>query len=408
MLTGSHDLIRQINRFHILNAIRRQPFVSRTELASQLGLAQGTVSGIVGDLVGEGMLFERLEKTGDPAGGRPRRQLELNPNIAYVVGAYVSPPSGEVTAEVANLRGDRLARTSQRVPPLVGDAGAFADAVAATVSAAVRESGLALMSIHSVGVGVPAVVETHSGVLHWLPGLFESPAPLAKLLSARLGRPVIIDNTAHLAARAERWFGDGREIDDFAVVLVGHGIGIGQYVGGALWLGGHGLGPEIGHTKVGLEPDALCGCGARGCLSAFASGFAIFKRAQEALGDVALSGQDHQLSLDAYAREAAAGHPVLAPIFEQAGRGLGLALANLITVTGPEHIIVVFASEDLDAALRRPLQQAIIEATPRFLRGRTSVAFKLSQAVEGAKGAAALALERIYRTPLEPEHLPPG
>src|SRR3990167_6588140 len=143
MLTGSQDFSRQINRLHVLNAVRRRELISRTELASQLGLAQGTVSAIVGGLVAEGFLFERGTKTGDAVGGRPRMRLELNPDIAHVVGAYVSP-IGEVSAEVANLRGDKLSRTTERFSLEGGDGDAFVDALSAAVGRAVLESGLSI------------------------------------------------------------------------------------------------------------------------------------------------------------------------------------------------------------------------------------------------------------------------
>lgn len=400
MLTGNQDLSRQINRLHILNAIRQGDRISRTELATQLGLAQGTVSAIVGDLVDEGMLFERTAKTGAALGGRPRLLLEINPNVARVVGAYISA-SNDISVDVANLRGDRLASSVEPFDPSREEApDSFADAVAAAVRRAVAKGGLPLEAIHSVGVGVPGVAEPRAGVVHWLPGLLDRPVRLAEMIEARLGRPVVIDNTAHLAARAERWFGSGGDSDDFALVLVGRGIGIGQYVGGELWLGSHGLGPEIGHTKVGIVPDAPCACGGTGCLAAFASGLGILRRASGVRAD---GVHEYQTALDDCAKRAVAGDSGLSAIFEEAGRGLGLALANLINVADPARLIVVFETPALDAAMRGHLERAVTQNTLRFLTGRTALSFRLADTVNGAQGAAALVLERIYRMPLRRE-----
>jgi predicted transcriptional regulator len=80
---------QEANRSLMLKAIRREEPVARTELTRLTGLASATVTEIVGDLVRRKIV---LEAKGTVVGrGRPRMQLLLNPDAAYVLSGYLHP-----------------------------------------------------------------------------------------------------------------------------------------------------------------------------------------------------------------------------------------------------------------------------------------------------------------------------
>jgi glucokinase len=102
--------------------------------------------------------------------------------------------------------------------------------------------------------------------------------PLRDRLTALLGEgvPVAIDNDAKALALGEGWRGAARGVDDFVALVVSTGVGGGIVLDGRLLDGAAGNAGHIGHVIV--EPGAaghVCGCGARGCLEAEASGTAI-------------------------------------------------------------------------------------------------------------------------------------
>ena len=98
--------------------------------------------------------------------------------------------------------------------------------------------------------------------------------PLRDRLNERCERPVYIDNDAKALARGEGWIGAAAGVPDFIAMVVSTGVGGGIVVDGHLLDGAHGNAGHIGHIIV--EPDgAICGCGARGCVEAEASGTAI-------------------------------------------------------------------------------------------------------------------------------------
>ncbi len=98
--------------------------------------------------------------------------------------------------------------------------------------------------------------------------------PLRKRLAAHCALPVWIDNDAKALARGEGWIGAARHERNFIAMVVSTGIGGGIVLDGRLLDGAAGNAGHVGHVIV--EPGGhVCGCGARGCVEAEASGSAI-------------------------------------------------------------------------------------------------------------------------------------
>jgi glucokinase len=98
--------------------------------------------------------------------------------------------------------------------------------------------------------------------------------PLRPRLRDLTGLPVHVDNDAKALALGEGWVGAARGVRDFVAMVVSTGVGGGIVLDGRLLEGAGGNAGHIGHVIV--DPDGrLCGCGARGCLEAEASGIAI-------------------------------------------------------------------------------------------------------------------------------------
>ncbi|HEY6532815.1 MAG TPA: ROK family protein, partial [Acidimicrobiales bacterium] len=98
--------------------------------------------------------------------------------------------------------------------------------------------------------------------------------PLRERLVGHLGLPTFVDNDAKALALAEGWVGAAVGTADFVAMVVSTGVGGGIVLDGRLLDGAEGNAGHIGHVIV--EPGGhRCGCGARGCLEAEASGTAI-------------------------------------------------------------------------------------------------------------------------------------
>ncbi len=178
------------------------------------------------------------------------------------------------------------------------------------------------------------------GIVHWSPVLSYAPRPASPPpRRERLGLPVHIDNDANLVTLAELWFGAGRGLSDFAVVTIEHGVGMGFVLNHRIYRGAHGLGMELGHTKVQLD-GALCRCGQRGCLEAYVADYALVREATTALNWTSRETQSVNILLESLYDHAKAGNSAARSIFHRAGRYLALGLANVVNLFDPELIIL--------------------------------------------------------------------
>lgn len=380
---------QEYNRLQILKLLRVAEPLARTELAERSGLTGGTITGIVGDLVARGLVIE--EKVAG-ARGRPRVNLRLNPDGAYVAGVQLI--YGRVIAEVVNLKGESIHRydaPSRHTGRLADLAVEMADAV----EAAIATSGVARSAIAQVGIALPAIVDGERGtVLHF--ETFEPvPFVFAVPIAERLGIPVTIDNDLNALAHAEHWFGSSAGLDDFTLVVVDLAVGSARYQHGRLFAGGHGIHPEIGHTKI--VPDGRpCFCGGRGCLDAYASVWGIVGQVAELRGEEVPPWYELQHALVALLGESSAGDPVVAEIFQRAGTYLGIALANHVNVQDPDRITVLNPIPGFVEHIEDSIRQSLHDNTLRALRGRALLEFKPLDERLRQRGSAAMVAEQLY------------
>src|SRR6266487_4236338 len=79
--------LRRDNRSVLLSSLFFGQPCSRQELSGATGLSPASVSNVVRELIGEGMVSEAGSVDSD--GGRPRVLLQINADFGYVVGVDV-------------------------------------------------------------------------------------------------------------------------------------------------------------------------------------------------------------------------------------------------------------------------------------------------------------------------------
>ena len=174
-----------------------------------------------------------------------------------------------------------------------------------------------------VGIGVPGFIRLREGFItnsNNLPYLENF--PVRDDIERRLGTPIILENDANAAALGETWMGAGKQVDDLVLLTLGTGVGGGIILDGKVLHGALGMAGELGHLTI--DPNGPpCGCGNNGCLEKIASATAVESMAY------LMSLGDNLTSRDVY-NLAAGGNIRAQRIFQQMGRALGIAIANLI------------------------------------------------------------------------------
>ena len=201
----------------------------------------------------------------------------------------------------------------------------------------------------TVGVGIPGLVDVEQGaVKHAVNlGVDGEWLPLADLLGARLGVPVVVENDVNAATLgAVALSGE----DDLVYLSIGTGLAAGLILQGRLRRGDHGAAGEIGHVPV--DPaGALCTCGQRGCLETIASGSAI--AAAWPSGDVPAA--------QALFAAAQSGDPKAIDARDRFAHGVASAVRVLSLTVDPRTVVLGGGVAQLGEQLRVAVAAALLD-----------------------------------------------
>lgn len=137
--------------------------------------------------------------------------------------------------------------------------------------------------IISIGVGAPNA-NPISGMIENPPNLGWGVENLVEIFSEEFNTPVFLENDANISALGEKMFGHAKGLDDFMVITLGTGVGVGTFIGGKLYSGVHGIGSEAGHMYAGNE-KRLCSCGGLDHLECYLSSKGIKQTVKELTGE---------------------------------------------------------------------------------------------------------------------------
>jgi predicted NBD/HSP70 family sugar kinase len=378
-------LLRDLNVSLIIELVRRADSISRADLARQSLLSAPTVSTIVDKLLARGILIE--VSTAPSSGGRPPVLLSVDPKAGYVIGIKLRGDS--LTTVVCDLAAQIVATQELHVP-LVGDPVAAIHAVEIEVKRALRNAKVPRSKVLGVGIGLSGIIETSSGTCNFSHLLQWRDVELAEPLRRRLDMPVWVDNDVNTLAVAEKWAGDAHDARDFVTLTVGRGIGLGIVIDRSLYRGANGATGEFGHMIV--EPGgSKCECGRFGCLEAMVGEDALRRRVGERHG--------RQLSRDELIALVVAGDDATLEVIESAGRKLGLAVANMITLLNPEMLIICGEGTELGSHFLDPIVTAVREQTFADLGRWLEIKVQRWGDEAWAVGAATLVLRESFSLP---------
>lgn len=262
-----------------------------------------------------------------------------------------------------------------------------------------------------MGMGVAAFLDSASGHVSVAPNLGWHDVPWGALLAERFGRPVHVINDLDAITVGETWFGAGQNAANVLCVCVGTGVGLGAVSAGRLVEGAHGMATELGHVKIVSHASGTarqCGCGARGCLEAYASG----RHLPELVAAYAHAGMQTQLLRDAKGVlehitamqiEDAAQHQdaVALRVWRDVADRLGMAIANAVTLFDPDVIILGGGVLDAAPSLRAQVhQQIMLYLSPPYTRSLRIVSAERGDDA-GLIGAAWLARKQTANKTLE-------
>ncbi len=386
---GNRDLIRGINRSILLNAIKTKGAISRADLAHLTGLSPATVTAITGELINEDLIFEKA--TGDSSGGRPPILLALNPRGGFVIGVKLmeNHAVGALTDLNATvLHKDTVDFSNKSLEPIV-------DSLVEMVNHLIRLGDVRKKQLLGVGVGLAGVVDSAQGILRQSPFFGWKNVPLRALLEARLKVSIHIDNDVNTLTLGEKWLGNGLPVDDFIVITIGRGIGMGIVINGQIYRGKSGGAGEFGHTVI--DPAGpLCSCGKHGCLESFLSDRALIARARS-------EGNLDVNSIADLVAKAASGNAAAVKVISEAGVLLGRELANVVNILDPKLILISGEGVELGPLFFTALQESFRQNVMPGLADDTEIRVTPWGDDVWARAAASVVIGDIFNSPIQKE-----
>jgi glucokinase len=244
---------------------------------------------------------------------------------------------------------DVLAQDVFPTPAEIGPK-AMVDRLVAAIGTLLAGCGQERANLRGIGVAVPGLVDAEAGVVLTAGNLAGwSRVPLCDLLESQLRIPVIIEHDANAAALGERWRGAARNLESFAFVALGTGIGVGIVLNGQLHRGAHHAAGELGDLVVGREYLGQ-ERGGQGNLAQLIGGKTLRRRAKQATGDD-LSAADVMTRAEDDAE--------LAAVADEVADYLAMAIIAIAALLDPEAIIVGGGTAEAGEDLLDPVRERV-------------------------------------------------
>ena len=266
MITGSKELIRDMNSHLILEMILKEDTISRAALSKASGLTKATVSAIVQKLIEQNLVIE--VGNDNTSLGRKPILLTFHANCGYALSIDVN--ANTISAMICNLRGENCrlklypnhAGREEILPLLIS--------IIRDMTASLEDTPYGVVGI---GLGIHGTV--YHNQITFTPYSPYEQLPFQEVLEQEFGIPIYLENEANLSVIGEHTF--YYHTPNLIGISIHTGIGVGILINNQLYTGANGNAGEFGHSII--EPDGRpCPCGNSGCLEQYASERSILKQ----------------------------------------------------------------------------------------------------------------------------------
>ncbi len=321
MVTGSKEMIRDINTHLVLQTVIEEGPISRASISNRLGLTKATISTIVAGLI-ENKLVREIGSESVALGRKPIL-LEFCKENGNVISIDLGVNS--IVAFTSDLMGNHcgLRQYKNRYRR---------DNIIKGLTSIIRETmgKLAPTEFGVVGICIGIHGTVFENEVTFAPYYDYVGLPFKSQLENAFGIPVFLENEANLSVVGERSFCVNAQ--NMIGISVHSGIGVGIVIDGKLYTGKHGNAGEFGHTIVEAH-GRECPCGNKGCLEQYASERAILKDYAKALGL-------KSVTIDRLIADYTAGDAIAVHMIDRFVKYIAVGINNLLIVFNPDVIVM--------------------------------------------------------------------
>lgn len=310
--------LKKHNTTKIFRALQERERISRKELAKITGLSWGSVSAITSELLLKGVIVAEKEAS---AGGRPAETLSLHPTRFLQLGIDIN--SGGLTFVVVNMQGKAVYSETLPLQKQTKDSVLFL-LFNHTEFILARHKEVIGISLSMQGkINRQTGVSIRSNFSDW------QNEPLVELFEKRFSLPTVLYHDPDCLLYYHL-LNDGRlrgKKDGF-VVRLDNGIGMARLLHGKLYNAGEVGSYEFGHI-ITVPNGRVCAYGKQGCLEAYSS----LRGMREIYTERGGNGED-------FIQKLQENDPFANGILQDGTTHLGIAIANLFTLSSPEFVLL--------------------------------------------------------------------
>ncbi|WP_432664143.1 ROK family transcriptional regulator [Wukongibacter baidiensis] len=249
MKKRTNSILKEMNRSILLSKIleyEEYEGISRIELSKQANLSKSTVSLIIEELISSGLIKEVGEGNSTKKGGRKPIKIKLNPYYGYILSIKVKKNIS--TYIISNLFGEVFTEEIIENCDCYGDE--LVERIANNCKALISKNSD--LDIIAISMSIPGNVDSKNGSVLFSPEIRLNNCKIREYFNenTNIECDVYVENDVNMTIIGEKWKGKGRNYKDFALVMVGSGVGCSMVLNDKIYRGSNGFAGEIGYMVL--------------------------------------------------------------------------------------------------------------------------------------------------------------
>lgn len=336
----------------ILEVIRKNGPISRTDISKVTELNIVTVSNYVNHYIKKGLVIEG--ELDESTGGRKPVLVELNSKAGYIVGVGLNMLS--TVGVLVDLEINVIAEVKHERHPENSEV--TIEQMVDMAEEIIQKSEIERDKIVGVGVGVPGIIDERGRTIRWPQSLGEKDISVCLSIKdtfeKRLNIPTFVENDANAAVLGEKWLGLDRDVRH--MVYMFSGVGCGILINGEIYRGATGAAGELG-ISFGKSPREYTQQIAMqlgrwemdlGMVNMVREG--IQRGERSVIKDI-VNGDLSKITFKELVRGVKEKDPLALKVAEEGGARLGKKVAFLVNLLNPEIVVIGGGIEDCGAPL---------------------------------------------------------
>ncbi|HTJ56654.1 MAG TPA: ROK family protein [Devosiaceae bacterium] len=313
----------------------------RTQLAGATGLSHASITAIGGELIAQGLLVEQGTGETPPGGkqrGRPAVAVTFNRRACHAI--IIELDTNRARLSLVDYAGTLVDRIETEVTPTL-----FRETRPATL---LREQIERLRgrnptigaTLQRISISVQGMLDRGGDRLTWSPIPHVSGESIVLPLQQAFGCAVSLSKRGRLLAEGARLLYPGLRDLSIATVFIGSTVAMGMSFPERQAAQGDDGGTEFGHMNH-LPDGALCRCGVKGCIEAYAADYGVLRTAYGVPGSAMPAASVPAAAYRELVHLGRAGRRNVVHAFNVAGQAIGFGLGRLMTIAAPAHVVIV-------------------------------------------------------------------